>query len=241
MQHPHPAGSGPGSVIDPDTSLLLGRDAALPAVPRDTLTLAGLRRRFASPPAWQPEVFEDSIRLNELPLRAAAVLVPIVARPEGLRLLLTTRNADLHEHAGQISFPGGRRDRHDLHPAATALREAREEIGLSPQGVELLGDLPVYRTASRYSVTPVVALLPHAEGWVAQPAEVSEVFEVPLDFLMDPAHHEQREWIAVDGETNLTVIRRRFLSIPYVEGGRRYVIWGATAAMIRNLYRLLIA
>lgn len=240
MQHPLPDRSGADPVIDPESARLLGRDAVLPAVPAESLTPSALRRRFAQPPAWQPEVFEDSVRLNDRALRAAAVLVPLVARPAGLRLLLTRRNADLHEHAGQISFPGGRRDRHDLHPAVTALREAREEIGLSPCGVELLGELPVYRTASRYAVTPVVALLSNADGLVAHAAEVSEVFEVPLDFLMDPRHHERREWTA-GRPGNPPVLRRQFLSMPYVEAGRRYVIWGATAGMIRNLYRLLIA
>lgn len=227
-------------VIDPETARLLGRDTALPAVPAARLAPEFLRQRFASLPSWQPELFEDSLRLNNLPLRGAAVLIALAPRPHGLQVLLTRRTLALHEHAGQISFPGGRCDRQDLHPAVTALREAHEEIGLHPAGTEVLGTLPLYCTASRYAVTPVVALLEHTEGMQAHPDEVSEVFEVPLDFLMDPRHHEHREWTP-ENALQSAAVRRRFLVMPYVEGDRRYVIWGATAAMLRNLYRLLIA
>jgi len=238
----NPPLSAPRAAADPQSARLLGRDTALPAVAAERLTPQWLRQRFARPPAWQPELFEDTLRLNDQPLRGAAVLVGLVPRPQGLHVLLTRRTLDLHEHAGQISFPGGRRDRQDLHPAVTALREAREEIGLAPRGTEVLGTLPLYRTASRYAVSPVVALLAQTQGWRAQPGEVSEIFDVPLAFLMDPRHHEHREWVSPqpDPHTGL-VLRRRFLLIPYTVGDRRYVIWGATAAMLRNLYRLLIA
>jgi 8-oxo-dGTP pyrophosphatase MutT (NUDIX family) len=228
--------------INPDDARLLGRDDTLPPVPDTDLTPERLRQRFANLPAWQPELFEDSLRLSSLPLRGAAVLVALVSRPNGMQVLLTRRTLALHEHAGQISFPGGRCDRQDLHPAATALREAYEEIGLHPAGTEVLGTLPLYCTASRYAVTPVVALLQHTEGMQAHPDEVSEVFEVPLRFLMDPHNHEHREWApSAESAVQSVALRRRFLVMPYVEGERRYVIWGATAAMLRNLYRLLIA
>ncbi|OIQ68812.1 putative nudix hydrolase NudL [mine drainage metagenome] len=241
MSHSHIAAPSPRIVIDPESARLLGRDEALPPVAASLLSPAALRQRFAQTRQWEPELFEDSVRLNNRVLRSASVLIPLVARPTGVHLLLTRRNADLHEHAGQISFPGGRREQQDLHPAATALREAHEEIGLSPRGVELLGSLPLYYTASRYAVTPVVALLSHTEGVAAHPGEVSEVFEVPLDFLMDPRHHEHREWVAMGSNPVEGPVRRRFLVMPYTSGTQRYVIWGATAAMIRNLYRLLIA
>lgn len=229
-------------IINPEDARFLGSDTTLPAIPGSDLTPERLRQRFARLPAWQPELFEDSLRLNNLPLRGAAVLIALVPRPHGLQVLLTRRTLALHEHPGQISFPGGRSDRHDLHPAATALREAHEEIGLHPAGTEVLGTLPLYCTASRYAVTPVVALLQHTDGMKAHPDEVSEVFEVPLDFLMNPRHHEHREWTP-SGESALQSagLRSRFLVMPYVVGERRYVIWGATAAMLRNLYRLLIA
>ncbi|MDE2174989.1 MAG: CoA pyrophosphatase [Betaproteobacteria bacterium] len=228
--------------IDPESADLIGRDDGLPAVAPERFEPDWLRRRFASPTAWTPELFEDSLRLSSQALRGAAVLVPLVPRAEGLQVLLTRRNLHLHEHAGQISFPGGRCDRQDIHPAATALREAHEEIGLRPAGAEVLGTLPLYCTASRYAVTPVVALIPAAENLQPQPDEVSEVFEVPLAFLMNPRHHELREWRpGNDVAPNPVAVRRRFLVMPYVANGQRYVIWGATAAMLRNLYRLLVA
>jgi len=229
--------------IDPESAELIGRDEVLPAVPAARLAPDWLRKRFASPTAWTPELFEDSLRLStQAALRGAAVLIALVPRPQGMQVLLTRRNLHLHEHAGQISFPGGRCDRQDIHPAATALREAHEEIGLRPAGAEVLGTLPLYCTASRYAVTPVVALIPAAENLQPQPGEVSEVFEVPLAFLMDPGHHEHREWRpGNDVALNPPALRRRFLVMPYVANGQRYVIWGATAAMLRNLYRLLIA
>jgi NTP pyrophosphohydrolases including oxidative damage repair enzymes len=146
--------------IDPESADLIGRDDGLPAVAPERLEPDWLRRRFASPTAWTPELFEDSLRLSSQALRGAAVLIPLVPRAEGLQVLLTRRNLHLHEHAGQISFPGGRCDRQDIHPAATALREAHEEIGLRPAGAEVLGTLPLYCTASRYAVTPVVASFP---------------------------------------------------------------------------------
>ena len=228
--------------IDPESARLIGRDDALPVVPAERLTPERLRQRFASPPSWTPELFEDSLRLNAQPLRGAAVLIALVPRPAGLQVLLTRRTLHLLEHAGQISFPGGRCDRQDLHPAGTALREAQEEVGLHPAGTEVLGTLPLYCTASRYAVTPVVALVPGVDGLRPQPDEVSELFEVPLAFLMNPQHHEHREWTPQDHlPVNPYPTRRRFLVMPYAAGEQSYVIWGATAAMLRNLYRLLIA
>jgi 8-oxo-dGTP pyrophosphatase MutT (NUDIX family) len=224
-------------IIDPEQAQLLRRDADLPAVPPAALTPQHLRERFAALVPWQPELFEDAPLLSAQPLRPAAVLIGLVPRAQGVQVVLTRRTLDLHEHAGQISFPGGRCDRQDLHPAATALREASEEIGLHPAGTEILGTLPPYRTVSAYAVTPVVALLPQTARMTPHPGEVSEVFEVPLAFLMDPSHHEHRQWPPDAAGAQ----RRRFLVMPYTAEGRRYVIWGATAAMLRNLYRLLIA
>lgn len=226
---------------DPERARVLPSATRLPAVGDERLTAAALRRRFAQPPSWTPENLADSARLNERAPRAAAVLLPLVPRPGGLQLILTRRHAGLHEHPGQISFPGGRRDSQDVHPAVTALREAHEEIGLAPQGVEVLGALPPYLTASRYLVVPVVALVPPRQRLQPQPGEVSEVFEVPLAFLMDPRHHQHRVWEPVPTAPGAAAMRREFLSMPYERGGQRYFIWGATAAMIRNLYRLLIA
>ncbi|HEY1328071.1 MAG TPA: CoA pyrophosphatase [Casimicrobiaceae bacterium] len=160
----------------------------------------------------------------------AAVLVPIVDRTEGLQVLLTERSADLPDHPGQISFPGGRVEPQDADDAAAALREAQEEIGLDPSQVAVLGELTTYETVTGYRVTPVV-------GWVQPPVtlhpdprEVASVFEVPLAFLLDPANHLRH--FRMLGE-----LRRDYWAMPY---GARY-IWGATAAMLLILERTLKA
>jgi 8-oxo-dGTP pyrophosphatase MutT (NUDIX family) len=169
------------------------------------------------------------------PLRAkaseptpAAVLIGLVEREQGLCVLLTERTAHLHDHAGQISFPGGRVEPEDIDAHATALRETEEEIGLTSDYIEVLGTLPTYVTGTGFSVVPVVALV--RTGFTLKPDafEVAEVFEVPLAFLMDPGHHETRR--ASVGE-----VVRQFYTMPYGS----YFIWGATAAMLRNLYAFL--
>jgi len=200
----------------------------------EQLTAAALRRRFASPPAWQPEIVADArIAQAREPLREAAVLIPLVMHDAGPTVLLTRRTAHLHDHAGQISFPGGGMEHHDESAVAAALRETEEEVGLRAESVEVLGSLPRYSTATGYLVTPVVGLVAPGFALAIDTFEVEEVFEPPLAFLMNPAHHERR-LVDFDG------IRRTFYAMPY-EAGRRYFIWGATAAMLRNLYHLLRA
>lgn len=160
----------------------------------------------------------------------AAVLVPLVNREHGLTLLLTQRSADLPDHPGQISFPGGRVEPEDASLAAAALREASEEVGLPVGRVEVLGHMATYETVTGYEVTPVV-------GWVEPPfdltldaGEVADAFEVPLAFLLDPAN--QQRHFRMLGE-----VRRDFWAIPY---GERF-IWGATAAMLMMLDHTLRA
>jgi 8-oxo-dGTP pyrophosphatase MutT (NUDIX family) len=155
-----------------------------------------------------------------------------VPREGGLHLLLTRRTDHLRDHAGQISFPGGRVEPEDDGPVATALRETEEEIGLPRRYIEVLGQLPVYTTVTAFQVTPVVGLVQPGFTLAPDPAEVAEAFEVPLAFLMNPAHHRHHRFEFAGAE-------RRFLSMPWQGPEREYFIWGATAAMLRNLYRLL--
>lgn len=160
--------------------------------------------------------------------RAAAVLVPLVPRAGGLHVLLTERQPHLRNHAGQVAFPGGRIDETDQGPVAAALRETEEETGIAPAFVEPLGFLDTYLTATNFRVMPVVGLLRPGFTVTPREAEVADVFEVPLSFLMDPAHHERhsRDW---QGKL------RYYYAMPW-DG---HYIWGATAGMIRNLYSLL--
>jgi 8-oxo-dGTP pyrophosphatase MutT (NUDIX family) len=204
------------------------------AVGAERLTAGALRRRFASPPSWRPEITADArLAQAHAPLREAAVLIPLVMHDAGPTVLLTRRTAHLHDHAGQISFPGGGIEQHDENAVATALRETEEEVGLGAEFVEVLGALPRYATATGYAVTPVVGLVRPGFTLAIDTFEVEEVFEPPLAFLMDPAHHERR-LIDFEGQ------RRTFYAMPY-EADRRYFIWGATAAMLRNFYHLLRA
>jgi 8-oxo-dGTP pyrophosphatase MutT (NUDIX family) len=206
-----------------------------PAVPSDRLASAAVRARVATPPPWSPEIRTDGRwRALEVPVRPAAVLLPLVARAGDLHVLLTQRTAHLHDHAGQISFPGGRVDEGDRDAVHTALREAEEEIGLPAAAVEVLGTLPEYVTATGYAVTPVIGLIEQPFTVALDSFEVAEAFEVPLPFLMDPANHERRR-IEFEGAL------RSFYAMPWTQAQRRYFIWGATAAMLRNFYHLLRA
>ena len=230
--------TAPPRILDPRRIPVLGSDAHLPAVPVERLSPQALRRRFAAAGDWQPELGGDAggVFAGREPV-AAAVLVQLVQRADGLHVLLTRRTDHLRDHAGQISFPGGRAEAHDADAVATALRETEEEVGLAAGLVDVLGTLPGYTTITSYLVTPVVALVQPTFTVRPDTFEVAEVFEVPLQFLMTPTHHRRHEFEYL-GQP------RRFLSMPWqgvaADGQpREYFIWGATAAMIRNLYGFL--
>jgi 8-oxo-dGTP pyrophosphatase MutT (NUDIX family) len=208
----------------------------LPVRP-ERLVPQALRDRFRHPPDWTPEFIDDRWRLGGDPLRPAAVLVPLVMRESGVAVLLTERTAHLSSHAGQVAFPGGRTEKTDASPVATALRETEEEVGLSRVHVEVLGQMPQYITGTAFSVTPVVGLVESNHRLTLDSNEVAESFEVPLAFLMDPANHQRRLYRWEDGA------ERSFFAMPWQrpDDGREHFIWGVTAAMLRNLYRFLSA
>ena len=224
--------------FDPRSIPVLGIDDHLAGVAAARLTPDSLRRRFLHPPAWEPEHSVEK-KFEDRQPALAAVLVPLVMRDE-LTLLLTQRTTNLSTHSGQVAFPGGRTDDSDIDAVDTALREAHEEIGLERNHVEVLGTLPIYVTGTAFIITPVVALIRPGFELQPNPGEVADVFEVPLAYLMNPANH-RRHALEFDG------VMRQWLSMPYSDPGvevggphaaERY-IWGATAGMLRNLYRFL--
>jgi 8-oxo-dGTP pyrophosphatase MutT (NUDIX family) len=195
------------------------------------IDLAELRRRLARPRTLEPSLYgDDGSGREQAAVIAAAVLVPIIAHAEGLTVLFTRRTAHLKAHSGQVSFPGGRAEPGDASPERTALREAEEEIGLAARRVEVLARLPEYLTRTGFRVTPVVGLVQPPLELVPDAREVDEVFEVPLGFILDPANH-RRESRQI-GER---------LATYYVIEHQGRTIWGATAGMLVNLYRVLAA
>lgn len=217
--------------FDPRQVPVIGVDDHLPKVRLEAMEPNALIHRFQSQHAWTPELLGEPRFSGGAPVHAS-VLVPLVMR-DRLTVLLTQRTPHLSSHSGQVAFPGGKADAHDADTTATALREAQEEIGLSRDFVQVLGVLPTYTTGSAFIVTPVVALVHKGFELQANPHEVADIFEVPLDFLMDPANHQRHalDWAGA---------RREWLSMPYVDGSTERYIWGATAGMLRNFYRFLL-
>ena len=217
--------------FDPYQVPVLRTDEHLPAVSGAALRVESLRERInSSKPHAEPVAHQSP---TARALVAASVLIAIVQHPRPT-VLLTQRSLHLSSHSGQIAFPGGKADAADADAVATALREAQEEIGLDPKRVRVLGALPVYPTNSSFLITPVVGSV--EPGFVAtrHSPEVADVFEAPLDFLMNPAHH--RHHVA-----DINGTKHEWLSMLYQDHQTERLIWGATAGMLRNLYTLLCA
>lgn len=211
--------------------ILPARAAAMEARRADAL--AGIVRVLhplalaPSSPAWNRAELEDLLP-EPARMTSAAVLVGLVPRGGDWQVLLTLRTADLRQHAGQVSFPGGRIEPTDADPIAAAIREAHEEIGLAPAHVQPLGYLDPYDTISSYHVLPVVARVSPDYSLTLDPHEVADAFEVPLAYLLDPA--------------NIRIVEREYAGRlrryhEYRHG--RHHIWGATAAMLVNLRQRL--
>ncbi len=183
----------------------------------------------ASPPIGSDFSLNDVGAMPEV-WRPASVLVPLIRRETGITVLLTQRTEDMPSHAGQIAFPGGRRQAEDIDATATALRETEEEVGLTRDFIDVVGSLDLYRTGTGYQITPIVGIVTPGFTMRADPREVADVFEVPLDHFLDERNHriDSRVWQGRE---------RRYYAMPY---GERY-IWGATAGMLKNLHFILTA
>jgi 8-oxo-dGTP pyrophosphatase MutT (NUDIX family) len=201
------------------------------------ITRDWIARRLTAPRTWlafndeagQEKLFPHKDGSPRLHIMPAGVLVALVNRGDGVHVVLTQRTDHLSDHAGQISFPGGRAENHDMDIIHTALRETEEEIGITSKQVEVLGTLPDYLTGTGYRVTPVVAWLETPVSFKPDPFEVAEVFEVPLVFFLDSANHK-RHSLMRDGQ------ERFYYAMPYND---RY-IWGATAGMLVVLQQILM-
>ncbi|HEU4826276.1 MAG TPA: CoA pyrophosphatase [Dongiaceae bacterium] len=180
-----------------------------PAPLGSDLSLSGVA---AEPQSWRP----------------ASVLVPLIDRSPGITVLLTQRTDDMPSHAGQIAFPGGRRQADDADAVATALRETEEEVGLSRRFIDVVGAVDPYRTGTGYEITPIVGIVRPGFTIHADPREVADVFEVPLEHFLDEVNHKI-------GSRLYNGRERRYYAMPY---GERY-IWGATAGMLKNLHFIL--
>lgn len=189
-------------------------------LPLDILSPGKLREHFSR---YQPPA-----RPVREGLKAAAVLVPLVLRPEGMTVLLTQRTDHLRDHAGQVSFPGGRYEAADGNLVTTALREAEEEVGLILAQIEVIGTLPDYDTGTGFVVSPVVGLVTPPFDLKLDTFEVADVFEPPLAFLMNPSNHQRHRYESPQK-------KRQFWAMPW----QGHYIWGATAGMIVSLYQSL--
>lgn len=233
-------------IVDPRSAVIVEQGTHDPVLPADVFSQENIARCLQEAHAIEIGTTRSKIQSGDgvtLPSSdgalgaEAGVLLALVPRASGWSVLLTQRSEHLRHHAGQVSFPGGRRDPEDIDIVATAQREAQEEIGLPPHTIEVLGTLPAYQTVSDYRVITVVGIV--RQPWVPQiaPDEVAALFEVPLSYLMNPRHHQVRR-LNIQGQ------ERTFWAMEWTvmepDGRRRdLLIWGATAALLRNFYWIL--
>jgi 8-oxo-dGTP pyrophosphatase MutT (NUDIX family) len=237
MSSSSPVPRTPRSVVtpgfDPNTQPVISSKALAQLQPA-TLELDFIRAAFNCPIDWAVEpVFAKSFNegVASEDVTHAAVFIALVQRPSGLHVIFTRRAPHLYDHAGQISFPGGRIEPDDPDAVAAALRETQEEIGIDTQFVEVIGTQPCFLTSTRFTMKPVIGLVRPGFSITPNLTEVAEVFEVPLSVLMDTRLHRLHEARLPDGG------HRFYFSISW----HAYFIWGATAALVRNLYHYLAA
>ena len=221
--------------FDPKQAPLLPRDERFKTLPADTVTETFLADRLAlSLTAGQTK--NAHVPQNPL-LKPSAVLIPIMQRATGLTVLLTMRSTKLRKHSGQIALPGGKIDAEDTNAIATALREAKEEIGLPIANSQVIGVLSRHETGTGFEITPIVALVNPDYSPVLSEDEVSEIFEVPLLHILNPENHNHHElsWTNEDGPQT-----RDWYGIPSTDtSGKARHIWGVTARVLRNFYEHL--
>lgn len=224
--------------FDPLSPPYLIANQGLSALAPESLTAQLLYKAFEPSFMWQGDPLIEDWNDEKRGLNGqhtyieAATLTPLVYTQSGIHMVLTRRSKHLKKHSGQISFPGGRIDPADRNAATAALRETHEEIGVEPSYVQLLGQMPDLFTGTGFLMRPYVAQLKPGFVFQLNSDEVDEVFIVPLEFLMDPAHHRLHTAKLTNGQI------RRYFSMSW----NNYYIWGATAAVIRNFYfRLLQA
>jgi 8-oxo-dGTP pyrophosphatase MutT (NUDIX family) len=220
--------------FDPRTQPLVPSGVLRP-LSSEALQLDFISHAFKSHVKWEVEpVFTAAFHVDELRLEnivRAAVFFPLVQRADGLHVIFTRRASHLYDHAGQISFPGGRIEVTDAVAVADALRETQEEIGIEPKYIQLIGTQPSFLTSTRFTMKPVIGYVRQGFSIHHNDSEVAEVFEVPLAFLMDPAHHQLRRAELPGGG------HRYYFSMTW----EAHFIWGATAALVRNFYHYLAA
>jgi len=220
--------------FDPRSQPVVSSETLPPLSPQ-SIQLDFIQHAFSHAIDWQVEpIFTHSFSIekqNVEDVRQAAVFFPLIERPSGLHVLFTRRASHLHDHAGQISFPGGRIEASDRDEIAAALRETYEEIGVGPEFIRCIGTQPGFLTSTRFTMKPVIGQILPGFKLAPNTSEVAEVFEVPLSVLMDTTlHHLHRANLPGGGH-------RFYFSITW----QSYFIWGATAALIRNFYHFLAA